>query len=606
MATLTPNIGIKKLERGNSYNYQDWNDNYDIMDAEFEKRVKKENAEFTGFLSQNRKAGSVVGTNSTVLGHNCTASGNYSHAEGNSVVASGNNSHAECYYTTAGGTNSHAEGNGTTANGTNSHAEGSATAASGANSHAEGYSTTASGDRSHAEGSSSRAYANYSHAEGSSTAGISGSTTIGVYSHAEGNGAVASGEGAHAEGGSTISSNAYTHAEGHGTTASGTYSHAEGYGTQATGSYSHVEGVYNVATNDAAHAEGGGTAANGNSSHAEGSATKADGSYSHAEGNNTESSGNSSHAEGNGTAASGTNSHAEGVGTVAAGTNSHAGGYYSNAKGNYASFAHGHKATTNVFCGTAFGIGNRLMSGSDAYPGSDSDLFVVGNDTSGAGASDSGGGSNALRLLMNGNVYIAGVYNTGGADYAEFAEWLDGNSNEEDRVGYFVTNVGKKIKIANPGDHIFGIISGNPSIVGNSPEDWQGRWLYDEFGRQIMEDVEITVGEIEEEAEKKTEEEIREGEIKEEEIKEEKKTVMVRRPKENPKYDPTQLYIDRKDRKEWDCVGWIGVLPVRDDGTCQVNGCCAVAQKGIATAAEKGYRVLERISGNVIKIEFVK
>ena len=46
----------------------------------------------------------------------------------------------------------------------------------------------------------------------------------------------------------------------------------------------------------------------------------------------------------------------------------------------------------------------------------------------------------------------------------------------------------------------------------------------------------------------------------------------------------------------------LGVLSVRDDGTCKVNGYCAVSDGGIATASDAGYRVIKRISDNVVKV----
>ena len=48
----------------------------------------------------------------------------------------------------------------------------------------------------------------------------------------------------------------------------------------------------------------------------------------------------------------------------------------------------------------------------------------------------------------------------------------------------------------------------------------------------------------------------------------------------------------------------LGVLPVRDDGTCEVNGYCKVTNGGIATKANSGYRVIERVSDNAVKIVF--
>jgi hypothetical protein len=53
----------------------------------------------------------------------------------------------------------------------------------------------------------------------------------------------------------------------------------------------------------------------------------------------------------------------------------------------------------------------------------------------------------------------------------------------------------------------------------------------------------------------------------------------------------------------------LGVLSVRDDGTCQVNGFCTVADGGIATKADSHipgmtYRVMERVSEGVVKVVF--
>lgn len=53
----------------------------------------------------------------------------------------------------------------------------------------------------------------------------------------------------------------------------------------------------------------------------------------------------------------------------------------------------------------------------------------------------------------------------------------------------------------------------------------------------------------------------------------------------------------------------MGVLAVRDDGTCQVNGYCQVTDGGIATAASayipgQTYRVIKRVNDNVVKVIF--
>lgn len=113
--------------------------------------TKKENPEFIGSFSQNRKESSVIGSRSHAEGNDCTASGDYSHAEGTGTIAS-----ARC---------SHAEGTGTIASGRCSHVEGNITTASGEESHAEGYFTIASSNYQHVQGrynivDSSDTYAN--------------------------------------------------------------------------------------------------------------------------------------------------------------------------------------------------------------------------------------------------------------------------------------------------------------------------------------------------------------------------------------------------------------------------------------------------------------
>jgi len=80
------------------------------------------------------------------------------------------------------------------------------------------------------------------------------------------------------------------------------------------------------------------------------------------------------------------------------------------------------------------------------------------------------------------------------------------------------------------------------------------------------------------------------------------------KPVYNPDYDPSQPYIPRDQRPEWAAVGMLGVLPVRDDGTCEVNGYCTVAEGGIATKAANDsvnkYRVIGRKTENVVEVVF--
>ena len=324
----------------------------------------------------------------------------------------------------------------------------------------------------------------------------------------------------------------------------GTKATAEGLNTTASGDYSHVEGIN--------------TTASGTSAHAEGQGTKAIGARSHAEGYNTTASSDYSHAEGQSTTASGLYSHAEGYNTVASGQYSHASGQWNIA---------GHTNQTV--------IGKYNKNKTDT-------LFEVGNGTS---ASDR---RNAFTVDKDGNGFFAGAVSSQGADYAEFFEWLDGNPDNEDRVGRVVALDGDKIRYANFGDEILGIISGTVAVLGNNYEsEWQGRYLKDDFGRLIYEPYEYK--------------DIRVNPETGEEIEIIKTGT---RPKLNPNYNPEEQYIPRSQRPEWSPVGMVGKLFLRDDGTCQVNGYVKPADGGIGTAADgkTNIRVLKRVNENIIQV----
>ena len=351
--------------------------------------------------------------------------------------------------------------------------------------------------------------------------------------------------------------------------AADTYSHAEGNQTKALGSCSHAEGYNTKALGSHSHAEGYSTKASAPWSHAEGYSTQASAPWSHAEGYSTTTSGDTSHAEGFGTTASGTCSHAEGEVTTASSYASHACGKF-----------------------------NKAMSDSTSKESNVGDVFVIGN-----GIADNNL-SNAFRITYTGATYGLSAFNSSGADYAEFIKpWHDNNIDNEDRVGYFVTIKNGLLYKANEGDYIVGITSGNPSVVGNADEDYYWRYERDEFNRFVYEDAEEEVEQLDDDGAPVLDENgmpvmVKTGNI-----------IKNAHYKLAADYDPTKQndYIERKNRPEWSYVGMIGVLPVRDDGTCVAGGFAKCGQNGIATRAEsRGFDtffVIERISDNVVSVE---
>lgn len=191
--------------------------------------------------------------------------------------------------------------------------------------------------------------------------------------------------------------------------------------------------------------------------------------------------------------------------------------------------------------------------------GTTGDAFALGNGTETAQ-------SNCFRVDYAGSVYGMASYKGGGADYAEYFEWLDGNPNGTDRRGIFVTLDGEKIRPATiDDDYILGVVSALPSICGDThSEVWQGMYKRDVFGAYEKDaDGNMII---------------------------------------SPDYDNSKEYVSREYRPEWAAVGMLGKLVVCDDGTCQPNGYCTAGESGIATAADTGYRVLSRIDDTHVKI----
>lgn len=232
---------------------------------------------------------------------------------------------------------------------------------------------------------------------------------------------------------------------------------------------------------------------------------------------------------------------------------------------------------------------------------------VVGNDSEasgdafivGSGNSDVRG--NAFRVSHSGDAYALKAVNSSGADYAEFIKpWADNNPDGEDRVGYFVTIKDGLLRKANAGDYIAGITSGNPSVVGNADEDYFWKYERDAFGRIVLEEIPECVQALDDEGIPMFDED---GEPV---LKPTGGT--VKRMKLSADYDKTLQgsYEERKNRPEWDYVGMLGVLPVRDDGTCVPGLFCKCGAGGIATlSTERGvdaYMVIERLADGVVKV----
>ena len=173
-----------------------------------------------------------------------------------------------------------------------------------------------------------------------------------------------------------------------------------------------------------------------------------------------------------------------------------------------------------------------------------------------------------------GNMWVDGRYDVDGADYSEYYEWKDVNTDDIDVRGLFVTLEGTKIRLANNNDtYVLGAVSATPSVLGNAMEsEWKGKYKRDIFGAKLRDD---------------------------------KGNLIL-----SEDYNPEEQYIPRSARSEYSPVGTHGQLIVIDDGTCEVNGYCGVGENGIGRRCDDmekvyrglAFRVTERLDDTHIRI----
>jgi hypothetical protein len=202
-----------------------------------------------------------------------------------------------------------------------------------------------------------------------------------------------------------------------------------------------------------------------------------------------------------------------------------------------------------------------------------------------------------FKVRGDGEVTADGSFSGGGADYAEFFEWNDGNSSNEDRVGYSVSLVDSKIKIAESGETIIGVVSGNPSVVGDAQElYWQGKYEKDDYGRDVYEDYTQTEWVESKDNGTDTPEDIRHSYQTDKipsgisapsdatVVSKDEDGNNLRRRKRSSSYDESLTYIPRSERKEWACVGLMGKVRIKKG---QQTGASWIKLKDVSSDVEE-------------------
>ena len=298
------------------------------------------------------------------------------------------------------------------------------------------------------------------------------------------------------------------------------------------------------------------------------------------------------------------------TGNVSVGMYASSHGSLNSAIGDYSSTNGGYNTVTGMYAhadgcnnkatggysdvGGLYNIANNFQTVRGQYnkeTKNNADYLIIGNGTSNTLR------NNCFRMNANEGLFISGAYNTNGADYGEYFEWADGNPDNTDRIGRFVKLNGDKIELSESSDDdVIGIVSGNPSVIGDSFDDnWSGKYSRDIYNRIVLEQVIVkaeTVNVMDPDDATHTIEMVVTPEHTE------------IRPKLSDTYDPNQEYIPRSQRKEWACIGMLGKLVVRDDETAVVGGYVNPSMDGIATKSETKtkYRVIKRLAHDHIMV----
>lgn len=183
--------------------------------------------------------------------------------------------------------------------------------------------------------------------------------------------------------------------------------------------------------------------------------------------------------------------------------------------------------------------------------------------------------------------------------YSEMYEWselFEFNIVPYGRFVIFDENEPGKIKLANKGDNPIGVTTINTVISSDDPEEWQGKYLCNEYGDVFLQEKDKAVA-------VNAYDDVNEMPY----IATYKDTAVV--PVINEQFDEKLIYKKRSERSEWIRVNILGKCIVVDNGECQPGKYCTVGENGIAIPtnivtemSNKNWYVIDRLTENTIMI----
>jgi hypothetical protein len=186
--------------------------------------------------------------------------------------------------------------------------------------------------------------------------------------------------------------------------------------------------------------------------------------------------------------------------------------------------------------------------------------------------------------------------------YSEMYEWSELFKFDIVPYGRFVAfdnNEPGKIRLGHTSDYIIGVTTINTVCTSDNPEEWQGKYLCNEYGDCLLQEKDIATAH-------ECYDDVKELPY----IATIKDTKII--PIINDEYDSSKEYIQRSERQEWIRVNLIGKCIVVDNGECQPGKFCTVGENGIAKPTDishgmpyvNKWYVIDRLTDNTIMIYF--
>ena len=185
---------------------------------------------------------------------------------------------------------------------------------------------------------------------------------------------------------------------------------------------------------------------------------------------------------------------------------------------------------------------------------------------------DQPNGDPCIQFEAAGNIDIDGSYLSGGFDYAEYFESTDGTAIP---VGTTVVLVNEKVRAATGSEQPLGVVrpgSDGTSVVGGAAHlKWDGKYLKDDYDAYLYDTVDYwtwkDVGDTNETGDEDQQcwsDRVPAGWT----VPNNKTITPMQRKRLNPDFvenldaDGNQIYSNREERDEWNCIGLLGQVPI--------------------------------------------